>query len=148
MRWSTIPDPIKAVEEIWRVLRPGGVFYASFDPVWAADSGSHFIHYTHEPWLHLLVDDDEYCALMKSAGADDWELSEYRCAMNRLPAYYYNNELKSVISNIFARFQLDHWSGSISGDNYDHPNKSKASKLNGLDPDDLLIRGFEISSVK
>ncbi|MEI2774065.1 MAG: class I SAM-dependent methyltransferase [Candidatus Competibacter sp.] len=143
-----IPDPIKAVEEIWRVLRPGGVFYASFDPVWTADSGSHFIHYTHEPWLHLLIDDDEYCALMKSAGAADWELSEYRCAMNRLPATFYMNEMKEILGKIFSKYSLIHWSGCISDRFANHQNRIKAENITGLSSDELLIRSFQIVALK
>ena len=143
-----IPDPIKAVEEIWRVLRPGGVFYASFDPVWTADSGSHFIHYTHEPWLHLLVDDDEYCALMKLAGADDWELSEYRCAMNRLPAPFYMKEMKEILEKFFSKYSLTHWSGCISDEFTNHQNRVKAEIFTGLSTDELLIRGFQIAAFK
>ena len=50
-----IPDLIKAINEVWRVLRPGGIFYASFDPIWTADSGSHF-----------------FCIIPKSHGCIYW----------------------------------------------------------------------------
>ncbi|MBK8507426.1 MAG: class I SAM-dependent methyltransferase [Candidatus Competibacteraceae bacterium] len=143
-----IPDPVMAIKEIWRVLKPGGAFYASFDPVWTADSGSHFIHYTREPWLHLLVDDDDYCALMKLARADDWELSEYRCAMNRLPATFYMKEMKEVLEKIFSKYSLTHWSGCISEEFVNHQNRLKAENITGLSSDELLIRGFQITALK
>jgi SAM-dependent methyltransferase len=55
-----IPDPLIAISEVARVLRKGGIFFASFDPVWTADSGSHFIEYVQEPWLHLLLNHNDY----------------------------------------------------------------------------------------
>jgi len=143
-----IPDPIMAVKEVWRILKPGGVFYASFDPVWTADSGSHFIHYTHEPWLHLVLDTDEYCALMKRAGAADWELDEYRCAMNRRPATYYMQDMRSILEKLFSKHTLNHWSGCVSDEYVFHQNKVKASELTSLSPESLMIRGFEIVAVK
>jgi SAM-dependent methyltransferase len=55
-----IPDPLIAISEVARVLRKGGIFFASFDPVWTADSGSHFIDYVQDPWLHLLLNHNDY----------------------------------------------------------------------------------------
>jgi ubiquinone/menaquinone biosynthesis C-methylase UbiE len=143
-----IPDPILAIKEMWRVLKPGAMLYASFDPVWTADSGSHFIHYTQEPWLHLILDDDEYCSAMQRAGAAEWELDEYRCAMNRLPATFYMQEFKTILKNLFSKYSLTHWSGCVRDENFYHENKTKAASLTGLTPQDLMVRGFQIVALK
>ena len=143
-----IINPLKAIEEIWRVLKFGGVFYASFDPVWTADSGSHFIHRTKEPWLHLLITDDEYCARMKDAGAADEELVDYRIAMNRLPSSFYLAEMNDFLADKFSTHRLTNWSGCLSDDYYDHPNLAKAKEKTGLSADQLLIRGFSIIAIK
>lgn len=143
-----IPDPITAIKEAWRVLRPRGIFYASFDPVWTADSGGHFMHYTREPWLHLLMEDDDYCKLMKSEGATDQELDEYRYAMNRKPAAFYLTEFKQCLEKIFSEHCLNHWSGCISDQFNDHPNLHKAAKKTGHPTEELMIRGFQIIAIK
>lgn len=143
-----IPNPLRAVEEVWRVLKPGGAFYASFDPVWTADSGSHFFHYTKEPWLHLLVEDDEYCSRMKAMGATDSDLCDYRFAMNRHSSLFYLTEMHRLLNKLFSKAQLDHWSGCVSKDYYSHPNLFKACERTGLSLDQLLIRGFSIVAIK
>lgn len=143
-----IPDPIKAVKESWRVLKPGGSFYASFDPVWTADSGSHFIHYTKEPWLHLLITDSEYCEEMKRAGASESECKEYRCAMNRLSAPFYYGNLRCLLDNLFSRCSLTHWSGCVAAEFECHENLGRAENATGLSREDLLIRGFEVVALK
>lgn len=143
-----IPNPLKAIEEISRVLKAGGAFYASFDPVWTADSGSHFIHLTKEPWLHLLITDEEYCARMKNAGAADEELIDYRVAMNRLPSSFYLDKMNDLLADKFSTHVITNWTGCVSDDHYSHPNLAMAKERTGLSVEHLLIRGFSIIAVK
>ena len=143
-----IPDPIKAINETARVLRKGGVFYASFDPVWTADSGSHFIEYVVEPWLHLLLSDAEFRTRMREGGAAQWQIDQYPAAMNGLPAGFYKKEFTHEIKNLFRKSAVASWSGCINHDHVDHPNRFNAAKLMRSDPDELLIRGFQFVAVK
>lgn len=143
-----IPDPIKAINEIARVLRKDGVFYASFDPVWTADSGSHFMHYVKEPWLHLLLNDGEFRERMRQVGAAEWEINEYPIAMNRRPAGFYKTEVRKVLEALFSKSSVCEWSGCISPDDLNHVNRSTAAERHGWEPEDLLIRGFQIVAVK
>lgn len=39
--FELIPDTEKALREMVRVIRPSGLIYLMFDPLWTADSGSH-----------------------------------------------------------------------------------------------------------
>lgn len=143
-----IPNPLNAIEEVSRVLKPGGIFYASFDPVWTADSGSHFIHFTKEPWLHLLLNDEEYCTLMKNAGAGHEDLIDYRTAMNRLPSSFYLTEMNKFLAERFSTYELNSWSGCLLDSHLSHANLMKAKNKTGLSEDHLLIRGFSIVAVK
>jgi len=143
-----IPDPLTAIDEAYRVLRHGGVFYASFDPVWTADSGSHFMHYTTEPWLHLLTDEVGFRERMISAGAAAWEINEFPSAMNRLPASFYKTQVKQHLNALFTENEMSEWSGCVSSGDTEHANRFTAAEKNGWNPSDLLIRGFRIFAVK
>jgi len=143
-----IPDPITAIREISRVLRKGGIFYAAFDPVWTADSGSHFMEYVKEPWLHLLLTDDEFRERMRQGGAAEWQINEYPHAMNRRPALFYRTDVKDALEALFSRSSIVHWSGCVSADNVNHANRFLAASRHGWESEDLLIRGFQIVAVK
>lgn len=143
-----IPDPIKALNEIGRVLRKGGVFWASFDPVWTADSGSHFFQYVNEPWLHLLVDDNEFRERMRLGGAAVWEVNEYPHAMNGLPARFFETEFRSSLESIFSITQVNSFSGCVSADHIKHPNHLRAAEKMGWELEELLIRGFQVIAIK
>jgi SAM-dependent methyltransferase len=143
-----IPNPELAIQEILRVLKPGGKFYASFDPIWSADTGNHFSSYVKEPWLHLLVEDDEFCKLMLDNGASEIELAEYKNAMNRKLFPFYENKIRALIKNSFSKFEMSSWGGCVDETSYNHPNRYSAAAKLGLNPSDLLIRGFKIIAEK
>ncbi|MFS8085031.1 MAG: class I SAM-dependent methyltransferase, partial [Acidobacteriota bacterium] len=79
-----IPDPELALREMARVTKFGGYIYVSTDPIWTADTGSHFFHRVPEPWAHLTYSNDEFCGHMLASGSASAEIDEYRGAMNRL----------------------------------------------------------------
>jgi len=65
-----IPTPERCLQEVTRVLRPSGVFWTNFGPIWSGPIGHHvwFQHegrrYTFndgllEPWEHLRFEPDE-----------------------------------------------------------------------------------------
>lgn len=138
-----IPDPEKALKEAARVTRPGGYIYLMFDPLWTADSGSHFLHRISEPWLHLLMEDDSIADRMRANGADESEIDSFRHHMNRKPVSYYREMFPRAIDELGARVLIHHeWSGCVDPAHLQHPNRNLAAEKLGLDPDDLLVRGL------
>lgn len=138
-----IPDPEMALREAARVTRPGGYIYLMFDPLWTADSGSHFLHRIGEPWLHLLADDEQIAERMRSNGGDESEIESYRNHMNRRPISYYREMFPRVFDELGARILIHHeWSGCVDQSYGDHPNLGAASEKLGIAKEDLLVRGL------
>lgn len=138
-----IPDPELALREMVRVTRKGGLIYLMFDPIWTADSGSHFLHYVGEPWAHLIETDDEIGRRMMAAGASGAEVSSYRNHMNRHPLAYYREMFTRVAGELDVKVLIRHeWAGCTDPSFVDHPNLGKAAASHGLPADDLLVRGL------
>ncbi len=138
-----IPDPEKALREIVRVTRPGGLIYLMFDPLWTADSGSHFLHHIGEPWAHLIESDDEIAERMSAAGASAADIDSYRTHMNRRSVDYYREMFTRVTDEVGGKILIRHeWSACVDPSFADHPNLAAAAAAHGLPPEDLLVRGL------
>jgi ubiquinone/menaquinone biosynthesis C-methylase UbiE len=138
-----IPDPEMALREAVRVARPGGFVYLQFDPVWTADSGSHFLDHIGQPWIHLIEGDAEILERMRAAGASEKEMEAFRTEMNRQPISYYREMFPRVIRQCGLEVVLHHqWSGTIDPSWTEHPNLARAAAATGLRSEDLLVRGL------
>jgi ubiquinone/menaquinone biosynthesis C-methylase UbiE len=138
-----IPNPEAALRESVRVTRPGGFVYLQFDPVWSADSGSHFVHLAGDPWGHLFQDDDTVVAKMVEAGATELDIADFRSAMNRRPIGYYHEMFPRVIDELRLEVVIHHeWSGTVDPSWTEHPNLGKAAAALGVPEEDLLVRGM------
>jgi SAM-dependent methyltransferase len=138
-----IPDPEKALRELVRVTRPGGLIYLMFDPLWTADSGSHFLHFIGEPWAHLIKDDDEIERIMLKAGAAAADVTSYRQHMNRRSIAYYREMFTRTAYELGLTMLIRHeWSGCVDPAFEYHPNIVSAAAAHGLSPADLLVRGL------
>lgn len=138
-----IPDPSIALAEMIRVAAPDAVIYVSFDPIWTADTGSHFQHRVKEPWSHLIMSDEEFLAAMDKAGAPDYEKAEYIRAMNRKRL----TEFKDIFADVIAKGQVEaiselSWSGVTNEAHLKHPNYLKCREA-GFSDADLTTRGLE-----
>lgn len=138
-----IPDPELALRELVRVTRPGGLIYLMFDPLWTADSGSHFLHFIGEPWAHLIESDNEIARRMTAAGASASEVESYRTHMNRRSIAYYREMFTRVTEELGVKVLLRHeWSDCVDPSFMDHPNLAAAAAAHGLPAEDLLVRGL------
>jgi len=136
-----IPHPDRALREMARVLRPGAFAYISFDPIWTADTGSHFQHRVADPWAHLVLSDSEFVAKMREAGADDWEVSEFRNAMNRVRLSAFERLFQDTAGESGLDVVLHRsWDGVVSEEHYDHANFAVA--LQTYSRKELTTRGM------
>lgn len=139
-----IPDPLLALAEALRVTAPGGLIYIRFDPVWTADSGSHFLARIGAPWQHLISSDGEIEAMMLANGASGDEIHSYKNHMNRLAASFYRENFPAVIQRCGGTIlHHDSYAGCVDPAYLRHPNRELAASRLGCNPSDLLIRNFE-----
>jgi len=137
-----IPDPRRALFELGRVTKNGGYIYITFDPIWTADSGSHFYHRVNEPWAHLALSRDQYIARMLANGSNEHEVDEFKNALNRWRLW----QFKTIFHEITQFFDLETidfstWSGVVDDRHYNHPNLDYLLS-NGYSREELLLRGI------
>lgn len=136
-----IRDPEAALREIARVLSPGGYAYVSFDPIWTADTGNHFQHRVADPWAHLVLSEAEFIASMRLAGAEAWEVEEFRGAMNRRRLPVYEHLFRVTATELGLELLLCRsWSGVVNERSLQHPNFSLA--LQAYTREELMTRGM------
>lgn len=137
-----ISDPAKALKEMIRVTRPEGMVYITFDPIWTADTGSHFSHQVSAPWEHLVKDTEAFINQMKKAGASDEETAEFKNAMNRyrLPQYLDIINKISEQKDVNVIHQVS-WAGLTDPTHANHPNYAKCIEL-GYTEKELKTRGL------
>ncbi|HXX57179.1 MAG TPA: class I SAM-dependent methyltransferase [Thermodesulfovibrionales bacterium] len=139
-----VPEPETVLKEMVRCAKDGGYIYIQFDPIWTADTGSHFFHRVPEPWAHLVYSDDEFVSKMRTSGAPESETEEYRNAMNRKRVLYY----RTLIGNLVKRGDIhlisqEFWSGLSHENHKDHP-FFKRCLQRGFHEEELLLRGGRV----
>lgn len=138
-----IPDPTLALKEAVRVTKKGGLIYLTFDPIWTADSGNHFMNFVSEPWRHLVCSTEKFCDEMRASGASETQLDDFRHGLNRKPASVYSIDFPKILRSLkVEKFHVEHATGCVNDSFKDHPNRFAAAKALGCGADDLLIRAF------
>ncbi|HJU22517.1 MAG TPA: class I SAM-dependent methyltransferase [Casimicrobiaceae bacterium] len=137
-----IGHPGKALAEMIRVTRPGGCLYVSTDPIWTADTGSHFFHRVPEPWAHLVCSDEEFTARMRVSGASESETREYETAMNRWREKDYRAVVDAAVANgSIDVLHHDGWSAVTDESHRAHPNV-RSLLQRGYAESELMLRGL------
>jgi SAM-dependent methyltransferase len=135
-----IPDPGRALNEIVRVLKPGGIAYITFDPVWTADTGGHFHHFVPQPWAHLVLSTEEYQRAMRANGAPPEDVELFVTGLNRWRPKQFFDAFERLGSEVEILFH-DKYEGLADADHFTHKNKATALRL-GYSESELLLRNL------
>jgi len=141
-----IPDPEKALDEIYRVLKPEGIAWIQFDPVYYCDTGSHMFDFLPEPWGHLMYQPEEYAEKLRAVGTPQEMVNDFLYGLNRKPKKYFIDLFNQ--KNTFKVLSCHEWSGLTKDEFRQHPNYSLLKSR--YSEEDLFFRGahFLIKKLK
>jgi SAM-dependent methyltransferase len=138
-----IPNPALAFDEMMRVLKPGGIVYIQFDPIWASPFGHHLPHLLHDPWMHLINQQGDVHRLIIEGGGTENDIRIYDTEMNRRGLHEYF----AIFNAARLRFKFDcvgfSWWPTRQEDEplCGHPNFAAAREA-GYGPNELFVRGL------
>ena len=139
-----ISDPQTALDEMIRITKNNGHIFIQFDPIWTADTGSHFFHRVPKPWAHLVCSESEYITQMQKNNATDDEVNEYKVAMNRKQLAYFETIFNDVVeSGKVEIIKWESWSGVTEEKHLAHP-FLKECLDKGYSKTELLLRGMRL----
>lgn len=95
-------DPPSAVQEFYRVLRPGGLLYATFGPLWHCWQGDHISGYDRLEggYNHLLLSQAEYATYVDGLGPYKQSEEDGRTWLRHgLFSYLRSDEYLSLLSD-------------------------------------------------
>jgi SAM-dependent methyltransferase len=129
-------NPAAVLAEAHRVLKPGGVLYASFGPLWNSAFGPHQWGRIDVPYVHHLFDADAL-----DAYADAHDRRRLTRLINRLPLAYFRN----LFHARDERFNRVHYVEKLNVSSADliieHPSCFQA-KVDSFD--ELCVRSIEV----
>ncbi len=133
-------DPRAVLDEVHRVLKPGGVMYASFGPLWNSAFGPHQWGRIDVPYLHHLFGADDL-----DAYADANARRRLTPNVNRLPLAYFRS-LFSTADRHFRRIgYVEKMNVTFADLIVEHPT-CFCAKVN--DFDELCVRSIEVTLKK
>lgn len=147
----------QALREIQRVLKPGGLCYAWFEPVYTSIIGHHYRFWIPEdlplipPWGHLWMEPSEMHEYIR--GKRDVETANQAVEwiyespiINRYTRKdYYGFLASSGMTNVYMRemFRANRYE-KPENEFYSLPEAHQARLLSKYAKDDLVVHGFEI----
>lgn len=141
---KNLPEVLK---EFHRILRPGGILYATFGPLWYGWSGDHVSGYDNvtSGYNHLLLNGEEYQHYLDGLGAhshsehDGRTWIEHDLFSRLTPRQYLNCLEEAGFKRLFVSAIIDPSALTC----LQHPEFNR-SLLNNIDNLDLLISGMTI----
>ena len=147
-----ISDPIKALNEMIRVTRPGGYVYIQAGPLYYSPNGHHmFDYFRSEPWAHLRFTPEELVQMLKTRGFEETIQKEFMITaeeyIDLMLSKKHLNGLK------LSQYGLREY---CNGNNTrlvkftpsyecaDQLTSAIASQLNHISRNNLLLHGFEL----
>jgi SAM-dependent methyltransferase len=134
-----IPNPCRALQEISRVLKPGGTVFLQFNGLYFSDGGHHLHGLTNIPWVHLLYERAEIKKMILDAGKVPNEVDSILDSLNGYSVKQYLEIFNSTDLNIVAK----HLYKSFSVEGADR--SEEFTKLKARYPEeDLSISGMTV----
>ena len=107
-----IPNPGRALQEISRVLKPGGTVFLLFNGLYFSDGGHHLYGLTDIPWVHLLYERAEIKKMILDAGKVPNEVDNILNTLNGYSVKQYleifdNTDLNIVEKHLHKSFSIE-----------------------------------------
>lgn len=147
----------KALNEIERVLKPGGKCFAYFEPIWTSIIGHHFNFWIPEdlylipPWGHLFMTPDEmyehinkYRNVSFSKSAVGWIYESDVISRNTRKDYYMYLSQCGMTCVFLSELFRTHREYKTMNEFYSLDEKNREKLLNRFSKEDLQINGFEV----
>lgn len=128
-------DPAAVLSEAHRVLKPGGVLYASFGPLWNSPFGAHQWGRIDLPYVHLLFDRRELDAFADHSGRTRLTVS-----CNEKPVAYFRQLVRQFEGRFKTASYLEKFNVSFAKRVIDHPGRFRGQS-NSFD--ELIVRSIE-----
>ena len=136
-----IRNPAAALAEIERVLKPGGLAYLQFSPIFTADAGSHLWNQNllDKPWCTLLYSREQIREMVAQGGAMTNRVDDILDSLNGLPAQYY----RDLFGNTSFKVEfLEEIRGCVMPGAQESEEFALARKQ--FPEEDLLVQGFKV----